>query len=143
MAKYFIASDERMVDLTGRLANTALSLTQVALLGAILYRRHVLGQSEEYYSDIQLILGLSLFGYIAARLYFGAILPVLSFKVTLTIYIGFVAFLFVTLSFLYGLPTSDNWHNTILPVTLGPAIILGLYWLIAYLGKRRAEKELG
>ena len=142
MSKYFISSDERMIELTGKLANIALSLTQLALLGAILYRRYVLGQGEENYSDIQIILGLSVFGYIAARLYFGAVLPVLSIKATLRIYIVSVVFLFITLSFIYGLPSLDNWHNTILPVSLGPAILLGLYWGFAYLGKRRSDKDL-
>ncbi len=143
MSKYFIASDERMIGLTGKLANIALSLTQLALLGAILYRRYVLGQGEENYNDIQVILGLSLSGYIAARLYFGAVLPVMSFKKTLRIYFVSVAVLFIILSFMYGLPSYDEWNNTILPVVLGPAIILGLYWGFAYFGKRRSEKDLG
>ena len=106
-------SDERMQIITGRIAVIFLSLTQVAILGIILYRRYFLGQSEEYYSDIRIVLGFSVFGYIAVRLYYGAVLPLLSFKKLVYIYLGFVLFLFVTLSIWLGLPTMDNWQNTI------------------------------
>jgi len=92
------------------------------------------------YSDFRLILGLSVFGYIAVRLYYGAVLPILSFRKLFYIYIGFVGFLFAVLSIWLGLPTLDNWTNTILPVLLGPAILLFLYWLFAYLGKKRMDR---
>ena len=135
-------SDERMQVLSGRIAVIFLTLTQVGILSVILRRRYFLGQGNEYYSDIRIVLALSVFGYIAARLYYGAVLPLLSVGKLLTIYLAFVAFLFVTLSVWFGLPTLDNWQNTILPVVLGPAIMLGGYWLMAYLGKKRLEKEV-
>ena len=86
-------ADERMQIITGRIAVIFLTLTQTALLGIILFRRYVLGQGESYYTDIRIVLGISVFGYIAARLYYGAVLPVLSAKYLLAIYIGFVIFL--------------------------------------------------
>ncbi|MEJ2749877.1 MAG: hypothetical protein P8183_18505 [Anaerolineae bacterium] len=135
-------TDERMQLVTGRIAVIFLGLTQTAILGIILYRRYYLGQGEEYYSDIRLVLGFSVFGYIAARLYYGAVLPVLSFKKLVYIYVGFVLFLTVVLSIWFGLPTINNWQNTILPVLLGPAILVSAYWLMAYLGKKRMEKEM-
>ena len=138
--KLFI-SDERTQIVTGKIAVIFLGLTQTALLGIILYRRYFLGQSEGYYADIRTVLLVSVFGYIAARLYYGAVLPVLSFKTIVYIYLGFVTFLTVVLSIWYGLPSLDNWQNTILPVLLGPAILISLYWLIAYLGKKRMDKE--
>ena len=140
MTKFHIVSDERMQVVSGRIAFIFLGLTQTAILFAILRRRYFLGQGEEFYSDFRLILGLSVFGYIAARLYYGAVLPILSFKKLFTIYAGFVTFLFVILSLWFGLPTLDNWTNTILPVLLGPAILLFLYWLFAYLGQKRMDK---
>jgi hypothetical protein len=131
--------DERMQALSGRLAAIFLGLTQVALLGAILYRRYALGQHEDAYMDIRVILMLSVFGYIAARLYLGALLPVFSVRTLLTIYLGFVAGLFIILSLWLGLPTLDNWHNTILPVVVGPAILVGLFWLFSWLGNKRVQ----
>ena len=135
-------SDERMQTITGRIAVIFLSLTQTAILGIILYRRYFLGQPDEYYSDIRIVLGVSVFGYIAASLYFGAGLPVLSIKKLGYIYAGFVIFLSVILSIWFGLPTVDNWQNTILPVLLGPAILVAAYWLVACLGKKRIEREI-
>jgi hypothetical protein len=140
MNNYFVA-DERMQIISGKIAMIFLGLTQTALLGIILYRRFFLGQSEEIYSDISLVLALSVFGYIAARLYYGAVLPVLSIKTLVYIYVGLVTFLMITLSIAYGLPTIDDWQNTLLPVVLGPAILISFYWLIAHLGKKRMEKK--
>lgn len=135
-------TDERMQIVTGRIAVIFLSLTQTAILGIILYRRYFLGQGDEYYYDIRIVLGVSVFGYIAARLYYGAVLPVLSFKKLAYIYVGSVLFLSVVLSIWFGLPTIDDWQITILPVLLGPAILVSAYWLMAYLGKKRMEKEM-
>ena len=140
MNNYFVA-DERMQIISGKIAMIFLGLTQTALLGIILYRRFFLGQSEENYSDISIVLMLSVFGYIAARLYYGAVLPVLSIKTLVYIYVGLVTFLMITLSLWLGLPTIENWQNTILPVVLGPAILISFYWLIAHLGKKRMEKK--
>jgi hypothetical protein len=50
--------------------------------------------------------------------------------------------MFAVLSLVYGLPTLDNWTNTLLPVLLGPAILIGLYAGLAYLGKKRIEHEI-
>lgn len=135
-------TDERMQIITGRIAVIFLSLTQTAILGIILYRRYFLGQGDEYYYDIRIVLGVSVFGYIAARLYYGAVLPVLSFKKLAYIYVGSVLFLSVVLSIWFGLPTVDDWQITILPVLLGPAILISAYWLMAHLGKKRMEKEM-
>jgi len=130
--------DERTDRLSGYIASIFLGLTQVALLGLILYRRYVLGQPEEAYIDFRMVLMLSVFGYIAARLYFGALVPKFSVRTLLIIYVALVAFLFIVLSAWLGLPTLDNWHNTLLPVVLGPAIIVGGFWLFSLLGKRRS-----
>lgn len=140
MTKFHIVSDERMQAVSGKIAFIFLGLTQTAILFAILRRRYFLGQGEEFYSDFRLILGLSVFGYIAARLYYGAVLPILSIKKLVYVYVGFVTFLFVVLSLWLGLPTLENWTNTILPVLLGPAILLFLYWLFARLGQKRMDK---
>ena len=63
--------DERTDRLSGKIATVFLGLTQVGLLAIILYRRYYLGQAEDAYSDVRVVLAFSVFGYIAARLYFG------------------------------------------------------------------------
>lgn len=140
MNKFFYPTDERMVAISGKIAIVFLVFTQMALLGSILYRRYGLDQSEVDYVDLRMILLISVFGYIATRLYFGAVLPKLSIRKLVNIYFGLVVVLFVVLSIWLGLPSLDNWTNTLLPVLLGPAILVGLYWFFAYWGNRRLEK---
>ena len=142
MKNKLFQTDERMGAISGKMAFIFLGLTQTALLASILYRSLVLGQSQEQYGDIRLILLLSVFGYIAARLYYGAILPALSLRTLVFIYIGLVVVLFVTLSLWLGWPSLDNWQNTILPVVLGPAMLVAGYGLLAHFGNKRIDKEI-
>ena len=142
MNKFFYPTDERMVAISGKIAIVFLVFTQMALLGSILYRRYGLDQSEADYMDLRIILLISVYGYIATRLYFGAVLPRLSIRKLVNIYIGLVAVLFVILSIWLGLPSLENWTNTLLPVLLGPAFLVALYWLLAYWGYRRIENTI-
>lgn len=122
MNKFFYPTDERMVAISGKIAIVFLVFTQMALLGSILYRRIGLDQNEADYVDLRIILLISVFGYIATRLYFGAVLPKLSIRKLVNIYFSLVVVLFVVLSIWLGLPSLENWTNTLLPVLLGPAL---------------------
>ncbi len=137
-----IVSDERTQKLTGSIAHIFLTITQLGLLGLILYRRYYLHQPEIAYNDLRIILFISLFGFWATRLFFGAVLPVISIKKIAIIYSSFVIILTVILSMSFGIPTNKNWNITILPVVTIPAIIAVLYYFIAKAGVRRIEKEL-
>lgn len=123
--KFFHVSDERMAVVSGRIATVFLVLTQSALLVDILYRRMVLEQPEAKYRDLRWILLGSVFLYLAARLVAGAVLPKLSWEVLISAYIVLVFGLFIVLSLWLGLPDLANWQNTILPVVLGPALLVG------------------
>ena len=142
MPKPILSIDERTSAISGKIAFIFLVLTQTALLVDILYGRFIAGNPPEAARDIRLILFVSVFGYIAARLYYAVILPVPTMKLLVSIYIGLVLFLLIVLSLWLGLPKPDNWQNTVLPVLLGPAVLLGLYWLLAYLGNRRLDKQI-
>jgi hypothetical protein len=50
-----------------------------------------------------------------------------------------VVVLFAILSIWLGLPSLSEWQTTILPVLLGPAVLVGLYWLAVKLGEDRLE----
>jgi hypothetical protein len=139
---WFLATDERMTSMSRKIAVIVLGLTQAGLLVAVLYRRFVLDMPPEQYSDIRLILLLSVFGYIVARVYYGAVLLVLPVRALFGIYVGLVVLLLVLLSLWVGLPDLQNWQNTILPVIAGPAILVIAYGLLAHFSQKRIEKEI-
>ncbi|MCP4896078.1 MAG: hypothetical protein GY906_03805, partial [bacterium] len=44
---------------------------------------------------------------------------------------------------IYGVPEAAQWQNTWLPTLVGPALFIGLYRLVAWLGRRRIESLIG
>jgi hypothetical protein len=141
--KGFFAMDERAEQLNGRISFFILMLTQAGLSLLIVYRRYVLNSDPASYSGFTSLLLVSVMSYWVFRLYLSGILPVISWKRMLLIYLAAVSIISVPSAIMHGLPTAENWQNTILPAALGPALVLALYWLIAYLGKRRLDKVLG
>ena len=134
--------DERTERVAGRSATLALGLTQVALGVILLVRLYVHGQPDAEVRDLQLVFFGSIVVYLALRSFLGGIMPVPTLRQALIAYVALTAGLFVILSLWLGLPSLDEWTTTILPVTLGPAIIVGGYSLVAALGKRYTERGL-
>lgn len=142
MKKNF-AMDERTQQLNGQVSFLILMLTHIALAGAIFYKRYIQGLDVEYYQTFTTILGVSMILYWGLRLYLSGILPVMSWGVLLGIYVALVLMISIPSALIHGLPTAENWDSTVLPAVLGPAVLVIGYWLIATLGKRRLEKEIG
>jgi hypothetical protein len=107
----------------------------------IVYKAYVLKLPEESYADLSVIMGFSMGGYWALRLYFGGILPVIPFKKLLVIYCVLVAMIWIPTYLLMGWPDPSQWYQILYPL-IGVAVALGFYSLVAYLGKRRLEKDL-
>jgi hypothetical protein len=143
MFQEIFAGDERSHAVNGMVAQVFLGLTQILLAGIVFYRLYVVGQPDSEINDLRLLLAFSIFGYIAARLYFGGILPELSWGAALTAYAGLAGLITVVCLLIYGWPAPQDWAVTWLPAFLGPAILVGMYALVAYLGKRRVEREIG
>jgi ABC-type transport system involved in cytochrome c biogenesis permease subunit len=131
--------DERTEHINGLVSFFCLMLTQLALVGVLLYKRYFLGLPPEAYAEIAWIAVLSMAVYWAVRLYLSGILPVISFKKMLVVYIVLVAAIFIPTYFIHGWPVKEHWYEVLYPF-LGVAVILGFYSLVAYLGKRRLEK---
>ena len=132
--------DERSRQTATRTAYFFLHITQLLLAAVLFYRLYVLGQPDGEVRDIQAVLAISIFGYMGTQLYFGGILPVPNLKGALIAY-GILAGLVTAVGLLaYGLPPLSDWATTWLPAILGPAILVGLYTLFAWLGKRRLER---
>ena len=134
--------DERSQQVAGQSAMIMLGLTQVALGAVLMVRLYVFDQPDAELRDIQWVLLGSIVGYFALRSFLGGIMPVPTMKQAVLVYLGMTVFLFVVLSLWLGLPDLSDWTNNVLPAILGPAIIVGGYWLIAALGKRRVEQEI-
>jgi len=134
--------DERSQQVAGQSATVMLGLTQVALGVVLLVRLYVFDQPDAELRDFQWVLLGSIVGYFALRSFLGGIMPVPTMKQAILAYVGMVVFLIVVLSLWLGLPDLSEWTNNVLPAILGPAIIVGGYWLIAALGKRRVEREI-
>ncbi|MCB8981298.1 MAG: hypothetical protein H6657_28160 [Ardenticatenaceae bacterium] len=134
--------DERSQVVAGQSAMIMLGLTQVALGAVLMIRLYVFNQPDAELRDIQWVLLGSIVGYFALRSFLGGIMPVPTMKQAVLAYLGMTVFLFVVLSLWLGLPDLSDWTNNVLPAILGPAIIVGGYWLIAALGKRRVEREI-
>ncbi|MBK7897768.1 MAG: hypothetical protein IPJ90_23380 [Anaerolineaceae bacterium] len=134
--------DERSQQVAGQSATVMLGLTQVALGMVLLVRLYVFDQPDAELRDFQWVLLGSIVGYFALRSFLGGIMPVPTMKQAILAYVGMIVFLFVVLSLWLGLPDLSDWTNNVLPAILGPAIIVGGYWLIAALGKRRVEREI-
>ena len=135
--------DERTVTINARISQFTLVLSQLGLLGIILFRSNILNQPDDSLIDLRILLGLSVFGTMFATLFFGGMLPKINFRTIVLIYIGFVVLLGTVLTIWLGLPDPSEWWNNILPVVVGPALLLGGYWFFAWLGARRLDKQIG
>lgn len=138
MSKQF-AIDERTEQLNGRISFVCLMLTQLALVGVVVYKRYGLGLPMEEYDELNWIVGLSMGSYWAARFYFNGILPVIPLKTLAVIYVGAVAFISIPTLLIVGWPAPERWYEVLYPF-IGVAVIMAVYTLIAYFGKRRLDK---
>ena len=134
-----ILVDERTEHINGLVSFFCLLLTQFALVAVIVYKRYFMGLPQESVTGISWIAGLSMGGYWAVRLYLSGILPVISFKKMLLIYILLVTSISAPTYLIHGWPEADRWYEVLFPF-LGVAVVLVIYSLIAYFGKRRIDQ---
>lgn len=134
--------DERSRQTATHTAYFFLHITQLLLAGVIFYRLYILGQPDGELRDFQIVLAISIFGYMGTQLYLGGILPVLNLKGALIVYAVLTGLVVGGSLIVYGFPPLSDWANTWLPAILGPAILVGLYSLTAWLGKRRIERQI-
>lgn len=99
-----------------------------------------MSQPDAENRDIQLLLFGSVGAYFPLRSFLGGTMPVPTLKQAAIAWLSMFTFLFVVLSVWFGLPHLKDWATTLLPVTLGPALAVGGYCLIAWLGKRHVER---
>lgn len=135
--------DERVAQVSGLSAMLMLNLTQVILGGIIVYRAYIIQQPDDEFRDLQWLLFISIVGFFALRSWLGGFFPVPTLIQALLIYAGLASTLVLILIAWFGLPDLSQWTSNLLPALAGPAVAVGGYWLIAFLGKRRLERAAG
>lgn len=140
--KGFFMLDERSQRINGQISFYILMLTQAALALLIAYKRYILGLDTAYYENFSAVLLISMLSYWAIRLYLSGILPVISFRKLALSYIALVMLIEIPAFLIAGIPEPGRRYEMLYPF-IGVAVILGFYTLVAYLGKRRLQKEIG
>jgi len=135
--------DERTRNNTRYAAAIWLGVTQVLLAGVVFYRLYVLGQPDEQLRDFQAVLAISIFGYLALQLFLGGVMPVLTWKGAIVAWAVLAFGIAVGSIAVHGVPEASEWSSTWLPGLLGPALLIGAYALVAWLGQRRIERQIG
>ena len=139
----WIQSDERSDNVTGKLALIFLSLTQAGLFFLIVYQRYIQDRPPVYYNDLAVIFAISVVGYWMVSFYLGGLLPEISTRTILVIYLGLVALIALPYTLIRGLPDRDLLATWFLVIFGGPALLVGGYSLAAYLGKKRLDQLAG
>jgi len=140
--------DERNKEVIMKVCTVMYLLTFVMLAIALLYRQFVLRQPIDDYSDIANIFTFNTLVLLAAILYLGGIqFPPLKLSTVLILYLGFVTIGFLYTFFKYTIllesPISFGFMLEKLGIILVIcALILGIYVLFAFLGRRKMERDL-
>ena len=144
----FLQMDERSKLVGYKVVAFMYFMNVFALLGIVLYRQLVMGQDMKNFEDVALLLTVTSIFLFSFLLYFGAI-TIRRFKLK-TILLGFVIML--VLGILFVVIKYSIKANALVTLTfvLGKiyimASILGLmfgFWaLMAFLGKKKMEKEI-
>ncbi|MEJ2604669.1 MAG: hypothetical protein P8172_15535 [Gammaproteobacteria bacterium] len=134
--------DERTRSSSRYAAAIWLGVTQVLLAGVVFCRLYVLGQPDEQIRDFQLVLAVSIFGYLALQLFLGGVMPVPTWAGAALMYLLLTAAITGVCLLMYGWPAPADWMDTWLPALLGPALLVGAYMLVSRLGHWRIERAI-
>ena len=141
--------DERERNVFHNLITVFYFITLAVLIGMQLYRQFVLGQPSEQWNDIALLISFNVIFLLGGGLYLSGTINLKKTK-TRYIVIGYAAFVLFGLLFTIfkyavllgqdvGLDQVWDYMLIILPIT---AVLVIGWGLLAYLGRRRMEKQL-
>ena len=141
--------DERERNVFRNLITVFYFITLAVLIGMQLYRQFVLGQPSEQWNDIALLISFNVIFLLGGGLYLSGTINLKKTK-TRYIVIGYAAFVLFGLLFTIfkyavllgqdvGLDQVWDYMLIILPIT---AVLVIGWGLLAYLGRRRMEKQL-
>ena len=148
MKKNPLNVDERGKDIVLKVCSVMYALTLTALIGTMNVRQFMLGQPVRHFEDIAIIVTANILVLIVAVLYLGGIV----FQKFRLRYIvaGYVIYVVVGFSFTFvkyrilttpPLGIGETFGKLSIVVVIC-GLITAMFVLFAYLGKRRAEKDL-
>ena len=135
--------DERNKEIFMKICTFLYIATIYMMVGIILYRQIFLRQDSSQFNDIAMIMSVNVVLAIAAVLYFGG----LSFKrVKVSVALGFFLLMVVLGTIVsgikYGFSDLMLLFDKFLINAAIAAILISLWYGLAWLGKRREDKEL-
>lgn len=135
-------NDERTRSNTRYAATIWLGVTQVLLAGVIFFRLYITGQADEELRDFQFVLAVSIFGHLALQLFLGGVMPVPTWRGALVSWAVLAGAVAAVCLAIYGWPKPEQWTDTWLPALLGPALLIGMYALVAKAGQWRIDRKI-
>lgn len=150
MTKKSFKLDERDLNIFRKICTTLYLITIYTLIGIISYRQFVLDQPSEEWNDIAVLITFNVLATLGAYLYITGVVDIKKFKLrhALIGFAGFVAFGLVFTIIKYAvilgqdLSWGDVWDILWIVIKISGLLALGLV-LLAYLGSRRIEKQIG
>lgn len=146
--KPFLNMDERNKHVAYKVVAVMYFLTIIAIHGIVIYRQFALGQEISDFEDIAIIMTINSLFLVSALLYFGAIqIRRLKIKSILLIYLMFVVlgslFTYAKYNIFQspGLSIEQLLDKLIIIISI-IGLIMGFWILLAYMSKKRLDKEI-
>ena len=148
MNKSPLKLDERNINILLRICTVMYFITLVSLIAIQLYRQFVLHQAMHEWQDIANILTFNALILLGSALYLGGITPEkVKIRTILLLYVGFVVVGVIFTIFKYTVLLQQQVNltdigNYVLIVSVICGVLIALWSLLAYLGKKRIDKKL-
>ena len=146
--KSFLNMDERNKTIAYKVIAAMYILTIIAMQGIVLYRQFALKQEMGNFEDIAIIMTINSLFLISALLYFGAI-QIRRLKIK-SILLAYVVFVVLGALFTYakynifqspGLSILQLFDKLLIIISI-TGLIMGFWILLAYISKKRLDKEI-
>ncbi len=149
MGKTRFNFDEREMNTFRKICTTMYITTIMALIGIINYRQFVLGQPNQQWNDIAMLMTINVLVLLGSGLYLTGTVNPKKIKIgyILAGYIGFVLLGFAFTVFKYtillrqDLNLTQVWDYLLTVIKISGILVLVL-GILAYLGSRRIEKQI-
>ncbi len=149
MAKGPLRLDERETNVFRNIGTTLYIITLFSLIGIQLYRQFVLGQPQQEWDDIAMLISLNVIALLGSVLFLSGAINPKKIKLPYIIagYLGFVLLGFAFTIFKYtvlldqGLTLGQVGDYFLIVLKISGILVL-VWGVLAYLGSRRLDKQI-